>query len=104
MAAFTWDVLDYLLEDGRVDIEAITGTSAGAMNAVVLAEGYLEGGRKGARKNLAEFWRSISDAGAFSPAKRKFFDMFFGSPLQSMATQWWTDFSPILQALTTSIR
>ena len=47
--AFTWGVLDYLLEDARLDIEAITGTSAGAMNAVVLAEGYLEGGRKGVR-------------------------------------------------------
>jgi NTE family protein len=74
--AFTWGVLDYLLEDGRLDIEAITGTSAGAMNAVVLAEGYLEGGREGARKNLAKFWRSISDAGAFSPIERKFLDIF----------------------------
>jgi NTE family protein len=92
--AFTWGVLDYLLEDGRLDIEAITGTSAGAMNAVVLAEGYLEGGRKGARKNLVEFWRSISDAGAFSPVERKFLDTFFSSPLQAMATQWWTDFLP----------
>jgi NTE family protein len=53
--AFTWGVLDYLLEDGRLDIETITGTSAGAMNAVVLAEGYLEGGREGAacRRRLA---------------------------------------------------
>src|ERR1700730_9478823 len=90
--AFTWGVLDYLLEDGRLDIEAITGTSAGAMNAVVLAEGYLEGGRKGARKNLAEFWQSISDAGAFSPVERKFLATYFSSPLQSMAAQWWTDF------------
>jgi predicted acylesterase/phospholipase RssA len=65
--AFTWGVLDYLLEDGRLDIEAITGTSAGAMNALALAEGYLEGGRAGARKCLAKFWQSISDAGAFSP-------------------------------------
>ncbi len=90
--AFTWGVLDYLLEDARLDIEAITGTSAGAMNAVVLAEGYLEGGRKGARKNLAEFWQSISDAGAFSPVERKFLATFFSSPLQSMAAQWWADF------------
>jgi NTE family protein len=90
--AFTWGVPDYLLEDGRLVIEAITGTTAGAINAVVLAEGYLEGGREGARKNLAKFWRSISDAGTFSPAERKFFDVFFRSPLQSMATQWWTDF------------
>lgn len=90
--AFTWGVLDYLLEDGRLDIEAITGTSAGAMNAVALADGYLEGGREGARKCLAKFWRSISDAGAFSPVERKFLDIFFSSPLQSIATQWWTDF------------
>jgi len=88
--AFTWGVLDYSLEDGRLDIEA--GTSAGAMNAVVLAEGYLEGCRKGARKCLAKFWQSISDAGAFSPIERKFLDTFFSAPLQSMATQWWTDF------------
>ena len=90
--AFTWGVLDYLLEDARLDIEAITGTSAGAMNAVALAEGYLEGGRKGARKCLAKFWRSISDAGAFSPVERKFLATFFNSPLQAMAAQWWTDF------------
>ncbi|MGH6845040.1 MAG: patatin-like phospholipase family protein, partial [Methylocella sp.] len=90
--AFSWGVLDYLLEDGRLEIDAITGTSAGAMNAVVLAEGYLEGGRKGGRESLAKFWRSISDAGAFSPIERRFLDIFFSSPLQSMATQWWTDF------------
>jgi NTE family protein len=75
--SFTWGVLDYLLENGRLEIEAITGTSAGAMNAVVLAEGFLEGGREGARKCLAKFWRSISDAGAFSSAERKFLDIFF---------------------------
>ena len=101
--AFTWGVLDYLLENSRLDIEAITGTSAGAMNAVVLAEGYLEGGRKGARKNLAEFWQSISDAGAFSPVERKFLATYFSSPLQSMAAQWWTDFLTHIPALTSSI-
>src|ERR1700731_1604313 len=84
--AFTWGVLDYLLEDSRLDIEAITGTSPGAMNAVVLAEGYLEGGRAGARKNLARFWRSISNAEVFPPAERKFLD------LPSMVTQWWDDY------------
>ena len=59
-------MLDYLLEDARLDIEAITGISAGAMNAVVLAEDYLEGGREGARESLAKFWRSISGAGAIT--------------------------------------
>ena len=62
--AFTWGVLDAILEDGRLDIEAITGTSAGAMNAVVLAQGMLENGRDGARQRLEDFWRSISDESA----------------------------------------
>ena len=75
--AFTWGVLDLLLEDARLDIEAITGTSAGAMNAVVLAEGYLDGGRAGARKSLAEFWQSVSDTAVLSSGERKLFDVFF---------------------------
>ena len=91
--AFTWGVLDAILEDGRLDIEAITGTSAGAMNAVVFAEGYLEGGREGARKSLARFWRSISDEGAFTPAQQKFVHLFFQDwPLQANLAYWWADF------------
>ncbi|MGO9673186.1 MAG: patatin-like phospholipase family protein [Methylocella sp.] len=91
--AFTWGVLDAILEDERLDIEAITGTSAGAMNAVVLAEGYLQGGRAGARKSLAKFWRSISDEGAFTPAQQKFIHLFFQDwPLQANLAYWWTDF------------
>src|SRR3981081_1106672 len=82
--AFTWGVLDNLLEDSRLDIGAITGTSAGAMNAVVLAEGYLEGGRAGARKNLARFWRSIRETRRCTPAERKFLDLFFTLPLPPM--------------------
>src|SRR5918992_1537868 len=66
--AFTWGVLDYLLEDGRLAIEAITGASAGAMNAVVLVEGWLEGGPDGAREQLEAFWRKISLDGALPPA------------------------------------
>jgi NTE family protein len=90
--AFTWGVLDYLLEDERLDFEAITGTSAGAMNAVVLAAGYLEGGRKGARESLTTFWRSISDEDVFSPVERRLLDMFFcGWPLQATLAHWWTD-------------
>ncbi len=91
--AFTWGVLDAILEDERLDIEAITGTSAGAMNAVVFAEGYLEGGRKGARGSLARFWRSISDAAAFSPAQEKLIRTFFRDwPLQRNLAYWWMDF------------
>lgn len=74
--AFTWGVLDYLLEDGRLAIEAITGASAGAMNAVVLAEGWLEGGPDGARRQLRQFWKQVSLDGGFSPAQRSLFDHF----------------------------
>ncbi len=48
--AFTWGVLDRLLEDGRLDLAAVSGTSAGAMNAVALADGWMRGGRDGARE------------------------------------------------------
>src|SRR5437016_1628271 len=54
--AFTWGVLDALLEDERLDIEGISGTSAGAMNAVMLADGLARGGAEEARKRLAAFW------------------------------------------------
>jgi NTE family protein len=69
--AFTWGVLDFLPKDERLDIEAITGTSAGAMNAVVLAEVHLEGGRAGGRNSLANCWQSISDASMVPPPPRK---------------------------------
>src|SRR4030088_807439 len=59
--AFTWGVLDRLLEDDRLEIEGISGTSAGAMNAAALAQGYVDGGREGARASLDKFWSRISD-------------------------------------------
>ena len=68
--AFTWGVLDRLLEDPRVEIEGITGTSAGAMNAAALACGYAEDGRKGARLRLDHFWDKIAEGGRKSPIKR----------------------------------
>ena len=61
--AFAWGVLDKLLEDGRLDFEGISGTSAGSMNAVVLVHGLLAGGRDGAREGLEKFWQAISAAG-----------------------------------------
>jgi NTE family protein len=91
--AFTWGALDYLLEDERLDFSAITGTSAGAMNAVVLAEGYVEGGRQGARDNLAKFWRSVAAEKALSPIQAKLFEFFFGcGTLPSQVNAWWIDF------------
>lgn len=58
--AFTWGVLDRLLEEPHLQIEAITGASAGAMNAVALAHGYTAGGRDGARQALKDFWHSVA--------------------------------------------
>ena len=62
--AFTWGVLDKLLEDDRFDVKAITATSAGAMNAVAMAAGYTEDGPEGARDSLRTFWREVSRQGA----------------------------------------
>lgn len=62
--AFTWGVLDYLLENGRLEFEGISGTSAGAMNAVVLAQGLMTGGQEGARAALSQFWMAVSDSAA----------------------------------------
>lgn len=62
--AFTWGVLDRLLEDGRVSFDGICGTSAGAMNAVLLAHGLMHGGRDGARASLANFWGRVGAMGA----------------------------------------
>jgi len=76
--AFTWGVLDYLLEDGRLEIAAISGTSAGAMNAVALADGYTAGGADGAREKLHGFWQTMSDAARGSPIKRAPIDVMMG--------------------------
>lgn len=57
--AFTWGVLDRLLEDDAIDINGVTGTSAGAMNAVCLADGLLRGGPEEARRRLRQFWEAI---------------------------------------------
>jgi len=67
--AFTWGVLDYFIEDGRLDFEAISGTSAGAMNAVVLADGFARDGAEGARERLETFWRGVSREGIGGPAR-----------------------------------
>src|SRR5271166_1320774 len=65
--AFTWGVLDRILEERWLQIDGISGTSAGAMNAAVLADGYAAGGREGARAALETFWRSVGDAAKLSP-------------------------------------
>jgi len=82
--AFTWGVLDALLEDGRVAIEGISGTSAGAMNAVALAHGFAQAKNKSssndaARASLANFWNGVVSMGAVGEAQRAPFDMLLGS-------------------------
>ena len=84
--AFTWGVLDRLLEEERIHLEAISGTSAGAMNAVVIADGLMKNGKEGARQALREFWRAVSDAAQFSPIKR--------TPVDLMTGSWNLDHSP----------
>ena len=76
--AFTWGVLDRLLEDGRFAFEGISATSAGAMNAAILAQGLTAGGNDGAREALAQFWRRISLVALASPIRPTWFDRVFG--------------------------
>ncbi len=79
--AFTWGVLDRLLEEEDIEIKAISGTSAGAMNAAVLVDGYVHGDRAGAKAALEKFWRTVSEkATLFSPS--------FGANLDQMMPGW----------------
>jgi NTE family protein len=97
--AFAWGVIDRLLEDGRLEIKAITGASAGAMNAVVVAAGLTEGGVSAARARLEAFWRAVSDA-AGAPFGRSgvWTDMFAAwlraTPGWRVAESWAQNFSP----------
>lgn len=84
--AFTWGVLDSILEDDRLDIEGISGTSAGAMNGAVLAMGLATGDNTTAREMLAAFWRKTSEAARFSPFQR--------GPFERMTGSWSLDTSP----------
>ena len=84
--AFTWGVLDYLLEDNRIDIEGISGTSAGAFNAVVLVDGFMRDGIDGARQALHDFWKAVSNEARTSPIQR--------SPLNVLIGDWNLDNSP----------
>lgn len=91
--AFTWGALDALLEDGRIGFTGLSGTSAGAMNAVVMAAGWLRDGRDGARQALADFWHGISDAGLFWGGGRRGSSLFDwpGRDLFAGAGQQWME-------------
>src|SRR6516162_11517195 len=68
--AFTWGVLEHLLSDDRLVIEGVSGTSSGAMNAIMLTDGLARGGRPEAQKRLTDFWRSVSSTGDLPSVQR----------------------------------
>ena len=92
--AFTWGVLDRILEDSRIALEGISATSAGAMNAAVLAHGLTAGGRDGARQALTDFWQRVSHAASLSPLQS--FDRLASghSPAHLVFDIWSRVFSP----------
>jgi NTE family protein len=94
--AFTWGVLDFLLETPWLRFDGISGTSAGAMNAAVMVGGYAEGGPEGARAALEKFWKRVADGALLSPLQR--------GPLEILTGQWTLDYSPVFLALDISAR
>jgi len=88
--AFTWGVLDRLMDEPWLRIDGISGTSAGAMNAVVLAGGFVADGPAGAKSALSAFWRRVADSARFSPIRRSPFDVVLG--------RWTLDTSPVYLA------
>ena len=103
--AFTWGVLDRLLEDGKLEIDAISGTSAGALNGAALKAGMVSGGREAARKRLRELWEQVADIGDFRmlpwlqpflPAMRFWQDTaanFLPFSPEGVAAQFWSPYS-----------
>jgi NTE family protein len=89
--AFTWGALDRLLEEPWLQIDGISGTSAGSMNAAVLVHGYGENGANGARAALEDFWRRVSRAALLSPLRR--------TPLDVLLGRWTLDHSPAFVAM-----
>lgn len=88
--AFTWGVLDRLMDEPWLRIDGISGTSAGAMNAVVLAGGFTANGPAGAKSALNTFWRRVADSARFSPIRRTPWDAALG--------RWTLDTSPFYLA------
>jgi NTE family protein len=91
--AFTWGVLDQLLEDDRIAIDGVSGTSAGAVNAVMLADGLAHDGPEGARQRLAEFWRAASLGGSLPELQRAVVERLFPLLPQRASLPWFGDLS-----------
>ena len=94
--AFTWGVLDRMLEEDWLRFDGISGTSAGAMNAVVMADGLTQGGPEQARVALEQFWKRVSDAAMLSPMRR--------GPLEILTGRWTLDYSPMFAVLDIAAR
>lgn len=92
--AFTWGVLDALLADARVHFEGLSGSSAGAMNAVVLAHGWINGGRDGARQALADFWTAVGKQMPMGMVTQGESDAISLSPASKLLANWAGYFSP----------
>jgi NTE family protein len=94
--AFTWGVLDRLLDETGIDFDGISGTSAGALNAAVLATGWAAGGRTGAQAALRKFWEAVGGAGAcFGAAGTPLASYNLdGNPFYAAWQQWLHLFSP----------
>lgn len=86
--AFTWGVLDRLLADQRLEIEAVVGTSAGAMNAAVLVDGLAHGGPPAARELLAKFWDGVSSLAEKSPLQPGPLDRLLGTGNMDFSPFW----------------
>lgn len=84
--AYTWGVLDRILAERNLEIEAVSGTSAGAMNAAAMSHGFLQAGRDGGSYMLEHFWKKVSDAANGSPLQPSWMDR--------MVSQWNMDYSP----------
>ncbi|MBS0290817.1 MAG: patatin-like phospholipase family protein [Proteobacteria bacterium] len=119
-ATFAWGVIDRFLEDGRIQLEGISGTSAGSIIAVVLAYGLLTQGREGAREMLYQFWREVSNAGLiYNPCKQLPWEKFwFGNKMDqsilyqlfNVVTNWFSpyqlnpqDFNPLKEIISNTV-
>lgn len=89
--AFTWGVLDRLLEEDWISYDGVSGASAGAMNAAVFIDGFAAGGRAGAKASLERFWRLVADAAKLSPMQR--------GPIERLAGIWSLDYSPVFATM-----
>ena len=90
--AFTWGVLDRILEDDRLQIDGVSGTSAGAMNGAIVVSGHIAGGNDGARKALDRFWESVSALGVLSPIHATWVDRVNGNwNLDDSPASVWVD-------------